>query len=197
MMPRYRDGRSLNDYLNPLRGFLLKSVGRPWDDVYSEVCKVADARSMQGNHLREHARGYVESYGEWSVKPYTSSRFFHVDESGLLQRNVTTVHASWNSPGDPVVAVDDMREYRQMNGIWYEILLADGSGMGGYVDEGHVRDAVTRSTVFVDPPKQSLPWIVPRGHLVGALYQHRWLYGLSKRQLDTRELASLGLQNVG
>jgi hypothetical protein len=48
-----------NDYLNPLFRFLQKQVGRPWHKVYSELCSQADARSLQGHHLRQHIEGYV------------------------------------------------------------------------------------------------------------------------------------------
>lgn len=37
-----------------LRRFLRKRIGKPWDEVYSEICQVADARSHEGYKLRDH-----------------------------------------------------------------------------------------------------------------------------------------------
>lgn len=47
------------DRLNPLRRFLEKQVGRPWDKVYSELCQGADSRNIRGFHLRSHIEDTV------------------------------------------------------------------------------------------------------------------------------------------
>lgn len=44
----------------PLRRFLNKNVGRPWDKVYSEICEHADSRSVAGYNLRKHIAYYLE-----------------------------------------------------------------------------------------------------------------------------------------
>jgi hypothetical protein len=52
MMKRWREGRwgwSFGDHISPLRGFLRKNVGRPWDKVYSEFCEHADPRGVRGS----------------------------------------------------------------------------------------------------------------------------------------------------
>lgn len=36
-----------------MRRFLKSRQGRPWDEVYSEICQQADYRSHSGHHLRE------------------------------------------------------------------------------------------------------------------------------------------------
>ncbi len=52
--------KEFNDHLNPLKRFLQKSVGRKWDEVYSEARKQIHGRSTSGNHLLEHLMSYVE-----------------------------------------------------------------------------------------------------------------------------------------
>jgi len=47
-------GKEFSDFLTPLCRFLEKNVGRPWNKVYSEICEHADARSIDGWHLRQH-----------------------------------------------------------------------------------------------------------------------------------------------
>ena len=54
------DGKSLSDFLSPLYGFVQKSVGRYWDDVYSEICQNLDFRSVHGIHIKSHLDSYVE-----------------------------------------------------------------------------------------------------------------------------------------
>lgn len=45
---------NFGDRIGPLRRFLRSRVGRKWDDVYKEVCEMADSRGIRGHHLREH-----------------------------------------------------------------------------------------------------------------------------------------------
>jgi hypothetical protein len=44
-----------------LRRFLASHVGEKWDDVYSEICSVADSRTRDGFRLREAVDGIVET----------------------------------------------------------------------------------------------------------------------------------------
>ena len=51
--------RQSRDHLNAVRRFLRKQVGRPWAEVYSEICNNAPKDSFLGQHLRELARDEV------------------------------------------------------------------------------------------------------------------------------------------
>lgn len=53
-------GKEFSDFLAPLRRFLEKNVGRPWNKVYSEICEHADSRSLTGWHLRTHVEMEIE-----------------------------------------------------------------------------------------------------------------------------------------
>lgn len=68
--------KAFSDRLSPLIRFLEKNVGRNWDDVWSEICKVNDYRCVRGRHLRDHA---------WWRRKYTVFGF-HVDDDGRLAR---------------------------------------------------------------------------------------------------------------
>lgn len=48
------DHKRRNENTKPIYRFLHKNVGRPWDDVYSEICENQDRRSTQGFHFLEH-----------------------------------------------------------------------------------------------------------------------------------------------
>src|SRR5260221_6595553 len=57
---RGRGDKRLNENLAPLRRFLRKSVGRKWDDVYSEISAGLNVRSAVQKHVRDHLRDLVE-----------------------------------------------------------------------------------------------------------------------------------------
>ena len=67
-----------SDYLSPLYNFLEKSVGRYWDDIYSEIRAVASKDSLVGFHLLQHVHMYVD---RGDHKHYSS---FHIDDEGIL-----------------------------------------------------------------------------------------------------------------
>ena len=48
-----------NSHFNAVERFLVRSVGRPWDKVYAEVCASADARSLLGAQLRNFVQSAV------------------------------------------------------------------------------------------------------------------------------------------
>ena len=76
--------KELGDRLAPLYGFLEKNCGRPWDDVYSEICEAADPRTIRGYHLRQHVWQYVvpNNYDVGHTGRYGP---FFVDVDGTLQ----------------------------------------------------------------------------------------------------------------
>src|SRR5262245_8425892 len=53
----------LNEHLGPLRRYLDKQVGRPWDKVFSEICAHIDRNSAVQDHVRDHVEDYVTVHG--------------------------------------------------------------------------------------------------------------------------------------
>ena len=45
--------------MSPLRRFLLKQVGRPWDKVWSDISAHVRADSTVQQHVRDHIRDFV------------------------------------------------------------------------------------------------------------------------------------------
>ena len=58
---RSREVKYFSDLIGPLRRFLRKNVGRPWDQVYSEMKIHLDDRKVTGRHIFEHVDGEVET----------------------------------------------------------------------------------------------------------------------------------------
>jgi hypothetical protein len=53
--------KALSDFLSPVVGFLRKSVGRKWDDVYSELSESIPKNKWLNQHVWEHIDGMVET----------------------------------------------------------------------------------------------------------------------------------------
>lgn len=56
------DAKEFTDVLNPLRGYLRKQVGRPWDKVWSELSANLDKRSITGQHIFDHIKWEIETH---------------------------------------------------------------------------------------------------------------------------------------
>lgn len=57
--------KSLSDFLSPIRGFLTSSVGRKWDDIYSDLSKNIPKSKFLNQHVWEHIFDYVEIHTAW------------------------------------------------------------------------------------------------------------------------------------
>lgn len=133
------DRKQLNDFLSPIRGFLRKSVGRSWNDVWSEVTALLKPVSVMQRHVLEHVRDYVEVHTvrqpDGSVtdsrgrrlRSYFNRGAFYVDpDDGTLCQIEAEPRRAWrNSHGyRPVRAVDPERPYlRDDHGAWFEVEL--------------------------------------------------------------------------
>jgi hypothetical protein len=75
--------KQLNENLNPLERFLRKSVGRPWNDVNSEIRQRVDSRKAIGFHVLQHV-------GWWIDKGFPNyfRNYFFIDSNGIFRENV-------------------------------------------------------------------------------------------------------------
>ena len=51
--------KGLNENLAPLKRYLHKQVGRPWDKVFSEICATLDTGSTVKQHVRDHLTDFI------------------------------------------------------------------------------------------------------------------------------------------
>jgi hypothetical protein len=135
-----RDRKELNENLAPLRRYLAKQVGRPWDKIYSEIAAHLRVDSAVQQHVRDHLRGFVAITPRRNINRWRSSlrsglwwQPFYVDPvTGLLLRTdrlpeeKARRRAKLNHRAPPVdrVALMNDRELRLINGLWYEVRLA-------------------------------------------------------------------------
>jgi hypothetical protein len=79
-------GKNLDDHLGPLRRYLRKQVGRPWNKVYSEICAGLRAGHPVHDHLRRHIFEIV-TFGESALprrKPFVGEVFVDL-RTGILR----------------------------------------------------------------------------------------------------------------
>jgi len=96
------EAKRLNENLTPLEQFLETAVGRPWDEVYSEIRERIDMRKAIGLHVMQHLEHMVEvnvfmengvpfeskaTYGSWHE---VYGLYVH-PETGLLTRHKNRV----------------------------------------------------------------------------------------------------------
>lgn len=127
-----KDRKYLNENLAPLRRFLRANVGRPWNKVYSEVCERINRDSAVQLHVWQHLTWEVCTNPyviDGAVRPsaWRWYRFYVEPKTGLLRENkqwrqrCTLSIKAAQVP--PAVKIDETREYRLLEGLWFEIEL--------------------------------------------------------------------------
>lgn len=134
----------LNEHLGPLRRYLDAQVGRPWDKVFSEICRHIDRSSAVQDHVRDHVERYVvrnvllvdgvpcSGEGDWNHgRPLSEMwhRFWYVcPRTGLLRRNEVSPRPRYRErpkPAPPVhVRVSELLQCRFHHGVWHLVTLA-------------------------------------------------------------------------
>lgn len=126
------NAKDFSDLLGPLRGFLKKQVGRPWNKVHSELCQHLDRRSVSGSHIWDHVKWEVEQNCHMDGKKVMAFlRYWRGAEpvSGLYVHPVSGLllwaperRYNYIPKVDPTLRkLDDNTELRQVEGIWYRL----------------------------------------------------------------------------
>jgi len=177
---RYDEVKHFSDLIGPLQRFLRSNVGRPWDDVYSEMKQSLDSRKVTGQHIFDHVEWEVELHplvGE-DGKIYES--YPHYRERALLQglyvdpRTGLLCWAERNGrkPREEkkeavLITIDSRKHYIKQNGVWY----------------------IAELKYDFDAEESEL-------HLPIFEADDRGRWGiLQKKQCNTRELKNAGLKN--
>lgn len=140
------DAKEFSDLLGPLEGYLFSKVGEPWNDVWSDICKVLKGGSLQAAHIKGHVKqmvGGIPHSGETYFPPdghgKPGTRYgscVYVDDGGILRkhvegykRKVEVYHYYRES---------DTVEYHKLNGAWFRVEIGSEAkerrwqGWGGY-----------------------------------------------------------------
>lgn len=213
--------KGLNENLAPLRRWLAKQAGRPWDKVYSELAGNIDRRNTVQEHIFAHIDQFVEreTYmvgkqvyfrGRWrnGNEPISESNaelYVH-PLTGMLLEN--RKRRTWRQRRDAEWSVKQMardavmreltpmRQLRKLNGCWFEVELSP-------LPEGvPYQDGPCTCIRYPAVWDAVLKRKVSRAHghqpsemQPAADYGKQWVYASAKRQLSAAELKQRKLVN--
>lgn len=142
---RHWECKEFSDALGALRGNLRVSIGKRWDDVYSEFCRKLDRRGLAGYHIWTHLKWEIET------KTYLQDgKVLYRDHGGTLEVTGYYVHPETGlvcykerprrrhrrnpekKPEIPVPGLDGW-VYRQFNEIWFRYRYEERVSMYGVV----------------------------------------------------------------
>jgi hypothetical protein len=207
----YHDYKSFTDHIMPLKRYLEAQVGRPWNDVWSEMCQTLDRRSMSGNHVFEHIRWEVETktvmvgdevheYIDGSGTTRPVERLFVHPVTGILSYKKPKPYRPRRTRDQNKRRLSAGRYLIRVEGIWYEALydrreeepissLLVKAGFGQPRPYHVIEERERRSW-------DELRVIGNRTHYFHRTEKTVYWVRRSKRQLSGRELRKHGLENT-
>lgn len=136
---RHRGGcKHLNENLAPLYRFLRSRLGRPWNEVHSEICATLRVTSAVQKHVLDHLHDMVHTnvvkdgerlveHGDWGVREvdryYRRGLFYVCPDTGTLKEHPAKRR---ERPKEPLtmIKVSPVVQYRKIGEIWYSVTLA-------------------------------------------------------------------------
>jgi hypothetical protein len=191
---RWKHGtKALNEHLGPLRRYLDKQVGRPWDKVFSEICAHIDRDSAVQDHVRDHVADYVTAHvvlkggvpcsgeGDWNHgRPLRPGWWYVCPRTGLLRKVKAPPRASRRGPKNPrpprFVRVSDTLQCRLLEGGWHLVTLEPLPKPYWNRERCPARD------VLLDQPVKEITELDAKRHYGAAVY------AVGSRRLARREL---------
>lgn len=150
---RERRSKRLNETLNPLKRYLGKQIGRPWDKVFSEIAENLKVTSTVQQHVRDHIEDFVairtrmkagkviaaaHLWGGERALEDDYRRYYVHPRTGLLRENPNW--GGWNARHRAKRAAEDaelatrMREidartqaHKLKDDVWWEVRLGKAS----------------------------------------------------------------------
>jgi hypothetical protein len=187
---RTQRSKSLNENLAPLRRYLERQVGRPWDKVYGEMRAHISFDNVVQKHVFEHLEQMIELrpqivdgvlYTE-SGWPLVSRRriALYVDpRTGIIRKPRPRDRADKNARRDDLASLGSNACLLKVDGVWWHVTLAATPARRFSAPHVRVIDVVTKRApdyTYWSPPGA---W-----HRYGAPN----VYAVAKRQASKREL---------
>ncbi len=131
--------KGLNENLAPLRRYLEKQVGRPWNKVFSEISRHVRAENVVQQHVRQHLHDFVainprrdvaDRFGRRLNRPWHQP--LYVDpKDGLLKRTdrlpdvrrARRLEKDGPAPPPTEVRLSDECVLQRIDGLWYEVSM--------------------------------------------------------------------------
>ena len=168
----------------PLHNFLTNRLGLPWDEVYSEICKTFDKRTLSGDSFFGNLRWRVEQncwIGSETGKVYDSrglqiSDTFYVHPLTGILSFAEKIEREVSTPPIVFIEIDKFHAYQKIEGIWYWVEFRDNP----HYFYGYHRRPITH----LSPTKKLLRRVENNEVTTG-----------TKFQLGKKELKQLNLKN--
>jgi hypothetical protein len=195
-----RNPKEFSDLFGPLKRYLARQVDRPWDKVWSDICKNHTVENPAQRHLRLHVADFVAVNTQmrggavwvidrWGGAAPLSAAYdeLYVDpRTGILRRNRHHSNYAKRRKKDATAAARErahrMREFspflqaHRLKDQWWAVTLA--------------------------PVPERCYWLADRDVVIGAglthlrayeLYGRSGVYAVKRRQLNRTEIIRLGL----
>ncbi len=186
--------KHFNEHLGPLRRYLDKQVGRPWDKVFSEICAHINRDSAVQDHVRDHVDQYVtrnvllidgvpcNGEGGWTYGT-PLHRMWHrpwyvCPRSGLLRR-LKRVSRKWPAASEAppaFVRVGNALQCHFLDGGWHLVTVKP------LPDSYYDRGRHNRVDILLNRPASQLSLAEARQRYGAEVY------AVARRRLARREL---------
>lgn len=141
LLKAWKRSKYFSDNLAPLESWLKSKVGQPWNDIYSELCKILNRDTVTGRHVFSHLWDFVARdvaiidglpYRKTNPdRPLCSYRwwnkfFIHPDTGFLCQvpRERKQSQKSHACECDRL-KIDNYHEYQKLDNLWYLVTFED------------------------------------------------------------------------
>jgi hypothetical protein len=131
----WRDRKSLNENLSPLRRYLQSHCGRPWNEVHSDIASRISVSNAVQKHVRDHLDDYVEQEVRMvDGKPFHTrwghaiiSLFYVHPDTGILLEAPRPRRRRWQPKRlFETVNVDALHKFVKIKDIWYYVTFKVG-----------------------------------------------------------------------
>lgn len=132
-----RGGTCWTDYMpSPVIRFLNRNLGRPWDDVYSEICEANDSRTEAGRNIKEmlgrdgclinfdaHMIDGVphDSKGSALRAGFRYRSFFINNDTGMLCQAPRERRDVLQKYRKDFIKLDELTQCHEVAGVWYKV----------------------------------------------------------------------------
>lgn len=209
------NSKDLNENLAPLYRYLRTNVGRPWDDVNSEICQNIRLTSTVQRHVLQHlwdavetttflgADGkvyYMDRFGEHPADDCyysTMGRFYVHPITGILYE-AKSRKKNYRNKEDATIAwrkvISDTHQLHKISGVWYGLDMARIERPN---DPYHsVRDmaygTILRGQIYANHAGHKMVFVAMAREKYGD--QAQAMYCTRKRQLNKKDLKRFGLR---
>lgn len=181
--------------------FLVANKGRPWNDVYSEICKQADLRSFNGHHFRSWLQYHVEQncvlgddgrvYDHRGTPICLYWKTFYVHpETGILEYVPKSKYRPHENDPPPRVFELGGKLYHKHDGLWYRVEMQEKeSGRNGWTcDTFGIDDAFQAACSLTHNP-----WSAARNlrNKYGLSPKGKLWYCTKKQSANSREIQKI------